>query len=237
MRLIPYSEYPAPMNMGIDEMLFCRRQDGGEDTLRFYGWRPAAVSIGYFQSYDQEIGADDVDVVRRSTGGGAVFHDHEITYSVVMAAGADIQESYRRICGGIIEALNLLGIIATFRPLNDIVVGQRKISGNAQTRRDGVLLQHGTLLLSVDPDRMFSVLRVPDEKLKGKFVRSVRSAVTSVEQELGCQVEIDAVTDALEQGFASVFGPLTMTPISDEEIEEARGYATKYRDEQWTRMR
>jgi lipoate-protein ligase A len=164
-RIIDFTENDAFMNMAIDEAVSESVAAGGPPTIRFYGWNPDAVSIGYFQSLEKEVdtarcAAEGVDVVRRRTGGGAVYHDHagEITYSVIAKETLfpkDILASYRLICGWVMDSLALIGISPEFKPINDIIVNGKKISGNAQTRRNGVLLQHGTILYSLDVDRMF----------------------------------------------------------------------------------
>src|SRR5271157_5226509 len=88
-RFIPYAENDAFMNMAIDESVSARVGSGqSPPTIRFYGWKPRAISIGYFQSLEREVDLDNcktagVDIVRRRTGGGAVFHDSEITYSII----------------------------------------------------------------------------------------------------------------------------------------------------------
>src|SRR5208283_2072423 len=160
-------------------------------TIRFYGWDPTAISIGYFQCLGKEVDLKNcaefgIDIVRRRTGGGAVYHDGEITYSVIAKESVfskDILESYRQICGCIIDSLALIGIKSEFKPINDIIVNGKKISGNAQTRRNGVLLQHGTILYSVDLDRMFSALKVSDEKIRDKLIQNARERVTSISQQ------------------------------------------------------
>lgn len=126
-----------------------------------------------------------VDYVRRITGGGAVYHDTkgEITYSIVgpeIEFPKGIRESYKYICQGIVDGLSSLGIAAEFAPINDILVNGKKISGNAQTRRRGVLLQHGTILYSLDVKRMFTLLRISKEKISDKMIKSVEERVTSV---------------------------------------------------------
>ncbi|HYY40099.1 MAG TPA: lipoate--protein ligase family protein, partial [Nitrososphaera sp.] len=166
-RVLETGYKPAALNMAIDEALIENIDEA--PVLRIYGWRPAAISIGYFQSIKEEVDLEKcrqlgVDVVRRLTGGGAVLHEFEVTYSFITKQYPhSIMESYRWICDAIVISINRLGFNASFVPLNDIVVDGKKISGNAQTRRKGVLLQHGTLLLGVDVDKMFSVLKVPSE--------------------------------------------------------------------------
>lgn len=204
-------------NMGLDEALLESVAEGrSEPVLRLYTWEPAAITIGYFQSMAAEVDleaarAAGVDALRRVTGGGAVFHASEITYSLVVPEGhalapADILESYGRICGGLVEGLSLLGVEAAFAPINDIVAGGRKVSGNAQTRKRGCLLQHGTLLLDVDPERMFSLLKVPSEKLKGKLIKDVKARVAGLRGILGREVGYAEAALALRQGFARAFG-------------------------------
>ncbi len=189
-RVFPFGYYDAYMNMAMDHALMESVKKRGTPVIRFYGWLPSAVSIGYFQSMKQVVNTKNcenygIGMVRRRTGGGSVYHsnDGEVTYSVIAPETLfpkDIIKSYREICGWVINGLNNIGIDSEFKPINDIVVGQKKISGNAQTRREGVLLQHGTVLYDVDVVRMFSVLNVPDEKIKDKLIKSVEERVTRV---------------------------------------------------------
>ncbi len=243
-RVIPYVENDAFLNMAIDESVSERVGSGqSPPTIRFYGWKPAAISIGYFQSLEREVDlekcrAAGVDIVRRRTGGGAVFHEREITYSIIGKEELfprDILSSYREICGCIIDALGLLGINAEFKPINDILVEGRKISGNAQTRRGGVLLQHGTLLYEVDVDRMFSLLRVSDEKIKDKMIASAKERVTSVRQQKN--VDMEDVLAALEKGFTQgrEYDAGTLT---EEELADAKGLVeSRYKKQGWNGMR
>jgi len=245
-RLIDYSENDAFMNMAIDEAV-SESVAGGSSlpTIRFYGWNPAAVSIGYFQGIAREIDLErcvglGVDAVRRRTGGGAVFHDPdgEITYSIIASERLfpkDIIASYKEICGRIVDALGLLGIQAEFKPINDIVVNGKKISGNAQTRRSGVLLQHGTVLYSVDVEKMFSILRVPDEKIKDKMIADARERVTSIRQQRNVSWEetYEALVESFTKGREIGISGLT-------ESERARAEelaSSRYRKKEWNWMR
>ncbi|MDD5340535.1 MAG: biotin/lipoate A/B protein ligase family protein [Candidatus ainarchaeum sp.] len=245
-RIIPYSENDAFLNMAIDEAVGESVAAGAQPTIRFYGWKPSAVSIGYFQSLEQEVDLKrcselGVDFVRRRTGGGAVYHDNvgEITYSVMGKQEmfpSDILASYRLICGWICDSLASLGMDAEFKPINDIAVAGKKISGNAQTRRGGVLLQHGTVLHSVDVDRMFSVLRVSDEKIKDKMIANVKERVTSITQQKP-DVSRALALHALVQGFTKgkQFETGQLTPA--ELARAGQLAAERYLTDGWNCMR
>lgn len=175
-------------------------------VLRIYAWRPPAISIGYFQSMELEVEVDEcqrrgIDIVRRLTGGGAVYHEAEVTYSFITNVFPhDILQSYNLICGPVVKALRNLGFDARFAPLNDIVIGNGvKVSGNAQTRRKNVILQHGTILLEVDAEQMFRVLKVPSEKMKDKIIDDVKKRVT------GIQRPFEEVASALKSSFSEAF--------------------------------
>ncbi len=241
-RVIDTGKNSAAMNMAIDEAIMLSRIP----TLRFYDWQPPAVSIGYFQGMTQEVDLKaakdiDVDVVRRLTGGGAVFHESELTYSLIAPESSgvvsrNILESYGQICGFVIRGLKKLGIRAEFKPINDIVVNGKKISGNAQTRRGGMVLQHGTVLLGVDVKRMFSILKVPDEKIRDKMISAADERVTSLRKELGRKVEFKEVKDALIGAFelgTTKEGELTRA----EKTKANELFKEKYSTKEWNFMR
>jgi lipoate-protein ligase A len=215
-RLLHTGCHDAFYNMGFDEALLERVSAGkSPPVLRLYGWKPAAVSIGYFQKLEEEVdiascARHGVDLVRRISGGGAVFHHEEITYSLIMPlshplAASSIMESYGTLCSGLTAALGLLGIEAVFAPINDILAGKsgggKKISGNAQTRRQGCVLQHGTVLLDLDPRLMFTLLRVPQEKLKGKLIEDIRARVSGLYTLLGRKIPFEEAARAMAEGF------------------------------------
>ena len=224
----------AALNMAIDEALI--EYIGDLPILRIYGWRPAAVSIGYFQSIKEEVDLEKcskigVDFVRRITGGGAVLHESELTYSFITKRyPQNIMESYRWICEAIVASINGLGFDASFIPLNDIVVKGKKVSGSAQTRRNGVLLQHGTILLGVDVDKMFCILKVPSEKLKDKIIKDVKGRVTSLSG-----ITFEEMASSLKSSFATKFdAKLLADSMSTDETSRARWLAErKYRSREW----
>ncbi len=202
--------------MAVDRAIMIASSKGYvRPTVRFYGWTPSAISIGYFQSLEEEIDLSmcnnlGVDYVRRITGGGAVFHEKELTYSIVLpeshnSVSENILDSYSRICGGIMKGLNNFGVECSYRPINDILSSGKKISGNAQTRQKKTLLQHGTILLDVDVDKMFSILRVPSEKMKDKLIKNVKESVTSVSSVVGRSVCFDDLVVDMKKGFEEEF--------------------------------
>jgi len=246
-RLLKHVARSAYENMAIDEAILRHVAEGSSPpTLRFYRWRPSAVSIGYFQGIQQEVdleacAAEGVDVIRRLTGGGAVYHDYdgEITYSLAVpdpypGIPRNVLASYDVLCSGLVNALTALGMSAEFKPINDIVVNGRKISGNAQTRRFHGILQHGTLLCEVDPLLMFRLLLVPDEKIRDKMIAAVEERVTSIKREMGA-VDRERVTDALVAGFAQALDvDLVPGELRDEELTLAERVRTeRYESHDW----
>lgn len=254
-RLLNTDFQPAAMNMAIDEAVLQHIARGDSlPSLRFYGWTPPAISIGYFQSLEEEVDVDacaklGVNYVRRITGGGAVLHEDEITYSIHIPESAGlvpsgILESYGKICGGILKGLAHFGLKAEFVPLNDIVLavdgGFKKISGNAQTRKQGVILQHGTILLKVDVDKMFALLKVPSEKLKGKLIEDVKQRVTSVSLALGREVKFEEAFDVLQKGFAEEFPNIKFVPGELSQSEKTLAESLKkekYGSADWNKKR
>jgi len=217
----------ATENMALDYALM---RSCSVPTLRLYSWNPPAVSIGRFQSLKDEIDLDyckskGIDFVRRITGGGAVFHDKELTYSICIRENnpffsSDLHESYKAICNGIIVGLSKIGLSANYAPINDILVNGKKISGCAQTRKNGVILQHGTLLMEVDVEKMFSFLQVPNEKIKDKMISDVRKRVTSISSELRRKVSKDELIDNIIKGFEEYFKiKFEKSEVSSEEIK------------------
>ena len=250
MRFILDKFNPGALNMGTDEAVLTGVIAGtSEPTLRFYGWKPTCLTIGYCQSMQaeadltkcQELG---VDCVRRATGGGAVLHEFELTYSLIAPVGEygipePILDSYKHICQSIIDGLKLLNVDAQFVPLNDLVAKGKKISGNAQTRRQGVVLQHGTILLDVDFDKMFSLLLIPDEKLKDKLITVAKDRVVGLSAILEREVTFGEVADALKKGFGDVLQTnLVEGALTDEERVKAKEFATnKYATDAWNLKR
>ncbi|MBN1861186.1 MAG: lipoate--protein ligase family protein [Candidatus Thermoplasmatota archaeon] len=238
-RLLQTGFDTAFSNMAIDQAILSEVSKGNAlPTVRFYGWAPAAISIGYFQSLTEEVDIAacerfGVDYVRRVTGGGAVFHEKELTYSIVIPEAhpeipKNIMKSYGRICRALMRGLQHLGIESEYAPINDIVARGQKISGNAQTRKLQTVLQHGTILLDVDVNKMFSLLKVPNEKIKDKLIADVKQRVTSVKHLLGREVGFQQVSQVMIKGFEEEF----QVKLSEGKLtENERALTKKYEEE------
>lgn len=245
-RVVSLQANSAYMNMGIDEAVSETVALGeSPPTIRFYKWLPSAVSIGRFQSLNDEVSIENcrargVDYVRRLTGGGAVYHDSkgEITYSVIAKEGLvpkDITKSYQLICGCIVSGLAELGIEAEFKPVNDILVAGKKISGSAQTRRNGVVLQHGTVLYDLDLRTMFTVLKVGADKISDKLIKSAEERVTRVLNH--ADVSAEELYEALLKGFTAG-KEWEYASLSPGELSRAEELAeTRYSTAEWNNSR
>jgi lipoate-protein ligase A len=251
-RLLKHDANDAFMNMAVDEaILEARIQEKTIDTLRLYRWKRPAVSIGRFQNVNHEVQLencrrDGVDVVRRITGGGAVYHDNEgeTTYSVVSSmeslGAADIADVYARIYSGLCSALRVLGVKADFNEGSrtvcpNLTVNGRKISGSAQCHKRRTVLQHGTILSGLDLERMFTCLRVSWTDNCMQAVNVARQKLTSLEIELGRIVSAEELNSALVEGFEKTLG---MQSVEDEltthEVEVAGNLRdTKYSMDDW----
>ena len=247
--LLPLRTDDAFTSMAIDEALLTLNAEGkSPNTIRFWRWSPSSVSLGCFQSLEREVDIKvaerrGIDVVRRITGGGAVFHDHdgELTYSVVCGQADvpfDIVESYKIICGGLVEGFGRLGVSAEFRAVNDVQVNGRKISGSAQTRRWGSVLQHGTVLISPDVRLMFELLRVSPEKISDKFIASAFERVTTLDRELGWKPGIAEVRKAMAGGFEKALGvELREEGIGGDVLDLVGRLRPRYLSNGWLRRR
>jgi len=237
----------AALNLAIEEAVFLEKiEKKVPPTVRF--WRNKnAVIIGYSQSAKAEVNIKacidkGVQIVRRFTGGGAVYHDlGNLNYSIAIEAdhpllrGLDITESYRVFCSAITEGLRDFEITLVFDPPSDLMVGDRKVSGNAQSRRKGAILHHGTLLVNADLDLLAEVLN-PLEKEPGiSSVMSKKRSVTNLADETGCCVDIELVEEALQRGFERVFSvSLEKCTLTLRERRTAqRLYAEKYSRKEW----
>jgi lipoate-protein ligase A len=216
-RLIPLDVNNGFWNMAFDEaILEAVIAKKSQNTIRFYKWNPSTVSIGRNQSLSEEVNIEvaqrkGFNIVRRITGGGAVFHDQyrEITYSLICSIkflerlnAYKVLEQFELIEMGIISALSYYGL----NPEKGIIhcpaifLEGKKFSGNAQIRRKNYILQHGTILLDIDAELMYSVLKAPYNVSKSRMVKSVYSKCIGVKEKIN-NYEEPPFLKALTKGF------------------------------------
>jgi lipoate-protein ligase A len=217
-------------NMALDEAVMDAVAAGqSPPTLRFYQWKPPCLSLGKRQLLDgvdfAACRAEGVDVVRRATGGWAILHTDELTYSIAVrpddprAAGA-ILDAYRTLSQGLLAGLRLLGVAAVMNPVTpgsihnasaacfevpsayEITVGERKLIGSAQVRPGGRVLQHGSLPLRGDIARVARYLAFPGEHERAALAEHLRARATTLGDVLGRFVGFEAAAAALGVGFA-----------------------------------
>jgi lipoate-protein ligase A len=239
------------MNMAIDEAILQSRMENlVPNTLRLYQWKPSAVSVGKNQNLNDAVFVDNcrklgVDIVRRNSGGGTVYHDQtgEVTYSVTAQTrdlGEDLTAVYTQIYAAVTDALRLLGISADYSPGDqkncpNLTVNTRKISGSAQTIKRNIIQQHGTLLLSVNVPRMFQLLRVPFTDDCSLAAQVAQRKITSIQNELGHAVTAETAANAFTQGFkAALKIQLNPTQLTQYEQALAQKLCTrKYATDSW----
>ncbi|HEY4600917.1 MAG TPA: lipoate--protein ligase family protein [Cerasibacillus sp.] len=235
--------------MALDEALLNWHSEGHiPPTLRFYGWRKPSLSVGHFQKVEKSIHFPGLEkhgcqYVRRLTGGSAVLHDDELTYSIVVSENHpkiphSIREAYYVLSQGILEGYKNLGIQAEYfipkqkskrtavcfeRPaFYELVVDGKKISGNAQTRKKGVLLQHGSIPIRIDIDMLFDLFIFPNERMRDVNKRAFRQKAATIQQLTGKTFTYDEVEQAFYHGFQSTldvqFKPFELTESQWDEV-------------------
>ncbi len=225
---------PGAMNMALDEAVMLAVSHGlAPPTIRFYQWWPAAVTLGYFQSLNKEIDRQacqdaGIDIVRRLTGGRAVLHHQEFTYSLVTPEGhpkvaGSVLQSYLSISHGLLNGLTRIGVKADLSAGTraqehnsaacfdapswyELAVERKKLSGSAQSRRHGCLLQHGSIPVQNNTDSLFSILRFPNEEIRAKAKAFFTAKATSLEDILGYRPDFAKLSEVFTQGFSAGLG-------------------------------
>ncbi len=218
----------------------------GDEGNTFFFWTPKkSIILGFFQKAEVELNlamCKDYTITRRISGGGIAFSDdrcRQINYGVVGTIDndlfpLDIIESYKQVCGVLIDTLIHYSLNAAFRPINDVVVDNKKISGNAQTRWEGKLLQNGTLLLDFDIEEMLRISNIPGEKFMDKKIASVRDGLTWLDRELGEQRDMEEVREIMKIKFEERFHVrLKSGNLSRKEKELTDSLKPKYYSSEW----
>jgi lipoate-protein ligase A len=216
-------------NMAVDEAILEAAGRGASlPTLRLYAWEPACLSLGYAQPYKDvdvdRLEANGWEVVRRATGGRAILHTDDLTYSVTAPPEeprvlGSVLESYSRLAGALIAAVRALGLPVEVKehtaPTSEakgpvcfevpsayeIVVGGKKLVGSAQARKKEGVLQHGTFPLSGDLTRITQALVFPDEQARTAAAQKLLSRATTAESVTGRVIAWETAAQAFVSAF------------------------------------
>jgi len=254
-RLIREESRPGAVQMALDEIAAETAAEDGPRTVRVYRWSPSCLSLGYGQDPDTVDWAfcerEGIDVVRRQTGGGGIYHDErgDVSYSIVAPKAelpGDLMDAYHLLLAPVLTAFERFGVDAEFvaeeypaiyhpacylralHPAHDLVVDGRKVAGNAQYRRRDAVIQHGSLTFSVEAARHLATFADPDVTTDAFGER-----VTGIDEH--ADVSRDEVVTTLEDALAE-WSDAAEGSWSDAELDRARERAAeKYDAEEWTR--
>lgn len=254
-RLIREEARDGAMQMALDEIAAETAAAGGPRTVRVYRWEPSTLSLGYHQDPEtvdwEHCEREDVTVTRRQTGGGGIYHDFDgdVSYSIVAPKAelpGDLLESYHLLCAPVLDAFSRLGVDADFveesmpeiwhpacylrelHPAHDIVAGGKKVSGNAQYRRNDSVVQHGSLTYSVRAAEHLGVFAGHDVTTE-RFTERV-GGIDEFSDASRAET-VSAVESALAEWADAAEGEWT-----DDELSRARERAKeKYAADDWVR--
>lgn len=256
-------------NMALDEALLHWHSKGMiPPVIRFYEWNPATLSIGYFQRAKKDIDFEqlhrlNLGFVRRPTGGRAVLHEHELTYSVIVSEDypnmpKTVTEAYKVISEGLLLGFQNLGLEAYFsipdteekrdvlkKPKSavcfdvpswyELVVEGKKVAGSAQTRQEGVILQHGAILIDFDDEKLISLFKFPSEASKERMLKHLSQKAVAINQLAKKKVDVETCTKAFYKGFEDALQielvPYKLTQEQQEFVENLA--KTKYESDEW----
>ena len=234
-RLLDTGVLEGRLNIAIGQAIVEAHQQGQiPDTLRFLRFPPTAL-IGRHQALAQEVDLEycrknDIGVVRRITGGGAIFMEPgllgwELAFHRRTLGVKSLPDLTREICEAAAEGISRLGVAARFRPRNDIEVDGRKISGTGGFFDGDTLFFQGTVLVDMNPQEMIAALRVPQAKLARHKLDSAAQRVVTLRELLGDQTpELEEIQQALTEAFSGRFGlamqPGELTPSERDNAQE-----------------
>lgn len=236
----------SPMvNIALDETLVEDVANGQRKPfMRIWEWDSPQIVIGSFQSYENEINQEGVEkhgitVSRRISGGGAMFMEpgNSITFSLVVPTalvdGMSFADSYKHLDQWVLDALKEVGVNAEYIPLNDISSDKGKIGGAAQKRfANGITLHHVTMAYDMDANKMMETLRIGQEKVRDKGLRSAVKRVDPMRSQTGMEREqiVEVLIDHFAKRYAASPGEIT-----GEDLETAgEAVQEKFATEEWT---
>lgn len=247
-RLLDTEPLPASHNMTLQLVLLNSRQNNwSPNTFHLLQFKPHTALVGYHQAVELEIEEEycknnNIEINRRISGGGCIYMDeNQLGWEITARKDTpgipqNLNDMYRVLCECAVAGLAKLGVNAKYRPLNDIEVDGRKISGTAGSENDDSFIFHGTLLNDIDVETMIKCLKLPLKKLEDKQVQSFKKRVISIKEILGCPLPMEEVKKAMVEGFSEVLGikliPGGLTPEEKALFEKE---LPRFKSDEWIR--
>lgn len=214
----------AYFNIALEEYLFNKSLNAGETYIILYINNPAII-IGKHQNTIEEINSqyvneNKISVVRRMSGGGAVYHDEgNLNFTYIINTGKENVNNFRKFTFPIIKALDKMGIKAELSGRNDLIIDGKKFSGNAQYYRKNRLLHHGTILFNSKIETLTKALNVKQEKIQSKGIKSIRSRVTNIIDYLPEKKDIQEFKELLIEHLFEEQGSIKEYKLTQRDIE------------------
>ncbi len=233
MKYIINESNDTQFNIALEEYAFKKLLN--EDMIFILWINKPSIIVGRHQNTVEEINAEyvrenNIEVVRRISGGGAVYHDYNnLNYTIITNEAKDKIFDFKSFSIPVIKTLESLGVEAKFTGRNDLEIDGKKICGNAQAYINGRIMHHGCLLFDVDLSVLASALKVSKDKIESKGVKSVRARVTNIVNELPEKIDVIKFRDLLLDYMKKEYPQMTEYVFSEKEIEEIK----KVRDEKF----
>ncbi|KPJ22779.1 lipoate--protein ligase [Streptococcus phocae subsp. phocae] len=231
MKYIVNKSHNPAYNIALEAYAFKELMD--EDELFILWINEPAIIIGRHQNTIQEINKEYTDqhgihVVRRLSGGGAVYHDlNNLNYTIISNKTTEGAFDFKTFSQPVIETLADLGVTATFTGRNDLEIDGKKICGNAQAYYKGRMMHHGCLLFDVDMSVLADALKVSKDKIESKGIKSVRARVTNILDELPVKITVDEFADSILNKMKETYPDMTEYVLSEAELAHIQQSATE----------
>ena len=238
MIFVPNDLRDPRINLAIETFLL-QEMDTDEPILLFYINEPSII-IGRNQNTIEEINKEYVDekgihVVRRFSGGGAVYHDEgNLNFSFIMPDDGDSFRDFEKVTKPIIQALHELGVEgAQLKGRNDLVINDMKFSGNAMYATNGRMFAHGTIMFDSDINEVVNALKVRKDKIESKGIKSIRSRVTNIKPFLPAEKQAMTTEEFSQEILFKIFGVASMDEIktyefTDDDLQKVKAISEKH---------
>lgn len=236
---------PLDTQIIYEAVAIARNKDLVSDTIIFCSPVLPLVCIGYHQELEKEINVDycldnNIPIVRRILGGGAVYLDsNQLFYQIIVSEKnkqipIGISNLFKTLLKAPTQTYNDIGIPAVYKPINDIEVQGKKISGNGVGKLENVSILTGNLILDFNFEEMVKILKVPHEKFRDKLAQSLKERVTTIKRELNAIPPVNELKDLLKKNFETTLNiKLQPSDLADKEKQYMKDLRKKYISKKW----